>query len=89
MAASERGRTARERAEPTASGRPRRFVFRTWVIVTAAMMAGAWILGRVVSDDRIGFVFGGVVFPVLTAILLFLALGWLIRLVFRRPPDGG
>lgn len=70
-----------------ASGRPRRFVFRTWVIVTASMMGGAWLLGRVVEDDRVGFVFAGVVFPILTAILLFLALGWLVRLVFgRRPP---
>lgn len=87
MVAPEPRRAASERSEPTATGEPRRFVFRTWVIVTAAMMAGAWILGRVVSDDRIGFVFGGVIFPVLTAILLFLALGWLIRVVFRRPPD--
>jgi hypothetical protein len=71
---------------PNTGGRPRRFVFRTWVVVTAVMMAGAWILGRVVSDDRIGFVFTGVVFPVLTAILFFLALGWLVRFVFRDRP---
>jgi hypothetical protein len=75
---------------PSAGGAPRRFVFRTWVIVTAIMMAGAWILGRLVESDRIGFVFTGVVFPILTAILLFLALGWLVRFVFRRgPPPGG
>jgi len=67
-----------------ADGRPRRFVFRTWVVVTAVMMAGAWLLGRVVEDDRIGFVFAGVVFPILTAILMFLALGWLVRLVWFR-----
>ncbi len=71
-------------------GGPRRFVFRTWVIVTAVMMAGAWILGRLVESDRIGFVFTGVVFPILTAILLFLGLGWLVRFVWRRgPPPGG
>jgi hypothetical protein len=71
-----------------ANGRPRRTLFRVWVIVTALMMGGAWLLGRVVEDDRIGFVFAGVVFPILTAILLFLALGWLVRLVFgRRPPQ--
>jgi hypothetical protein len=57
------------------------------VIVTAIMMAGAWILGRVVEDDRMGFVFAGVIFPILTAILLFLGLGWLIRVVVRKP-DG-
>jgi hypothetical protein len=66
-----------------ATGRPRRFVFRTWIIVTAAMMVGAWVLGRLVEDDRVGFVFTGVAFPILTAILLFLGLGWLVRLVFR------
>jgi hypothetical protein len=71
------------RPTPNAAGRPRRLVFRTWVIVTAIMMAGAWILGRLVEDDRVGFVFTGVVFPILTALLLFLALGWLVRLVFR------
>ena len=69
----------------TAQGKPRRFVFRTWVIVTGIMMAGAWIFGRVVEDDRMGFVFAGVIFPILTAILLFLGLGWLIRVVFRKP----
>mgnify|MGYP006281131943 FL=1 len=72
--------------EPNGAGRPRRFVFRTWVVVTAAMMAGAWLLGRVVEDDRMGFVFTGVIFPILTAILLFLALGWLVRFVFRDRP---
>jgi hypothetical protein len=45
-----------------AEGGSRRFVFKIWVVVTALMMAGAWILGRVVEDDRIEFVFAGVVF---------------------------
>jgi hypothetical protein len=71
------------------TGAPRRFVFRTWVVVTALMMAGAWILGRVIEDDRIGFVFAGVVFPILTAVLLFLGLGWLIYVVRRGPPRHG
>lgn len=73
---------SRPEGAPNRHGRPRRFVFRTWVVVTAIMMAGAWLLGRVVEDDRIGFVFAGVVFPILTAILMFLALGWLVRFVF-------
>ena len=87
MARAPREHTDAPEPTPTAQGRPRRFVFRTWVIVTAIMMAGAWILGRVVEDDRMGFVFAGVIFPILTAILLFLGLGWLIRVVVRKP-DG-
>lgn len=83
------GRGDPDRATPPPEGGPRRFVFKTWVVVTALMMAGAWILGRVVEDDRIGFVFAGVVFPILTAVLLFLGLAWLIYLVRREPPRRG
>ncbi len=86
MVAPDTERSPADEARPRPTGQPRRFVFRTWVVVTAAMMAGAWLLGRVVEDDRMGFVFTGVVFPILTAILLFLGLGWLIRVVFRKPP---
>ena len=80
-----RERTESPQPTQVAQGKPRKFVFRTWVVVTAIMMAGAWLLGRFVSDDRIGFVFGGVIFPILTATLLFLGLGWLIRVVLRKP----
>jgi hypothetical protein len=75
------------RERRTATGKPRRVVFRTWVVVTAVMMAGALALGRLVSDDRIGFVLTGVIFPILTAILLFLGLAWLVRIVFPRDRD--
>jgi len=89
MVTGEQDRGDADGATPPPTGGPRRFVFKTWVVVTALMMAGAWILGRVVEDDRIGFVFAGVVFPILTAILLFLGLAWLIYLVRREPPRQG
>lgn len=63
---------------------PRRVIFRTWFVVAALMLAGAWALGRVLEPNRIGFVFSGVAFPVLTAVLMLMALGWLVWFVFSK-----
>lgn len=64
------------------AARSPRLVFRAWFIGTAAMMAAALVLGRLIEDDRIGFVFTGVIFPIATAALVFTALVWLARFVF-------
>jgi len=72
------------RDRPGVTGTPRRAVFRTWVVVTLAMMAGALAAGRFIEDDRIGFVFTAVVFPIPTAVLLFIGIAWLVRAVFPR-----
>ena len=73
------------RKRPVAAGKGRDAVFKIWFVVTAAMLAGAWGLGRVLEPDRIGFVFSAVAFPILTAALLLLGLAWLVWMVFFKP----
>jgi len=74
----------RDNREAEKGGAPRRLVFRAWFVGTALMLAGAWALGRILEPDRIGFVFSGVVFPILTAALMLMALGWLVWFVFFK-----
>ncbi len=80
--AQENPRGFRDDNRPVSTGKPRAALFKTWIIVTTVLLLGSWGLGAVLSPDRIGLVEGGVIFPVLTGILLFLSLIWLAWIVF-------